>query len=79
MPGMSGGELVERLLASRPDLRVLYMSGYSDDAIVKHGVSHSDSAFFQKPFSYEQFITKVREVLDRPPARGEHDSRRRAA
>ena len=69
MPGMSGGELVEHLLRKCPTLRVLYISGYTDDAIVRNGVSHSDSAFLQKPFSYETFVSKVREVLDRPPAR----------
>ena len=65
MPKMSGGELVERLLPAHPKLRVLYISGYNDDAIVRHGVSHSDSAFLQKPFSYEAFVAKVRDVLDR--------------
>ena len=66
MPGMSGGELASRFLRERPGVRVLYISGYSDDAIVRAGISQADSAFLQKPFSYESFVAKVREVLDRP-------------
>jgi PAS domain S-box-containing protein len=66
MPKMSGGELVERLQQTHPTLRVLYISGYNDDAIVRHGVSHANSAFLQKPFAYEAFVAKVRDVLDRP-------------
>ena len=69
MPGMSGGELVDRLLRARPDLRVLYISGYSDDAMVVHGVSNADSACLQKPFTCEAFVARVREVLDTPLAR----------
>ena len=74
MPGMSGGELVERLLETNPKLRVLYISGYSDDAIVRHGVKHADSAFLQKPFTYEAFVAKVREVLDRGPGTAERNA-----
>jgi CheY-like chemotaxis protein len=82
MPGMSGGELASRFQAERPDARVLYISGYSDDAIVRAGVSRADSAFLQKPFSYEAFAAKVREVLDRPTtprAAGDDDGESRAA
>jgi PAS domain S-box-containing protein len=80
MPGMSGGELASRFLAARPGMRVLYISGYSDDAIVRAGVSHADSAFLQKPFSYEAFAGKVRELLDRPaPPRSADSPETRAA
>jgi len=58
---------------------VLYISGYSDDAIVRHGVTSADSAFLQKPFSYESFVAKVREVLDRPAAPADPSEPRRDA
>jgi PAS domain S-box-containing protein len=66
MPGLSGGELVQRIAAVRPQARVLYMSGYNDDAIVRHGVSDSNAAFIQKPFTLEGLTSRVREILDRP-------------
>jgi len=65
MPGMSGRELAERLRASRPELRTLYMSGYTDDAVVLHGVLAEDMAFLQKPFTAAELARRVREVLDR--------------
>ncbi len=66
MPGLSGGELAQRVTACRPGARVLYMSGYNDDAIVKHGVSDSNAAFIQKPFTIDGLLQRVRGVLDRP-------------
>jgi PAS domain S-box-containing protein len=66
MPGLSGGELAQRVTACRPRTRVLYMSGYNDDAIVRHGVSDSNAAFIQKPFTLEGLTQRVREILDRP-------------
>jgi CheY-like chemotaxis protein len=65
MPGMSGRELAQRLRASRPESRTVYMSGYTEDAVVLHGVLAEDMAFLQKPFTAEELARRVREVLDR--------------
>ena len=64
MPQMSGRELAQRLSTLRPDLKVLYMSGYTDDAIVRHGVLASGIAFLSKPFTPDAIALKVRELLD---------------
>jgi CheY-like chemotaxis protein len=64
MPGMSGSELAERLADEYPELRVLHTSGYTDEAIVQHGVLGSSAAFLQKPFSMHALAAKVRDVLD---------------
>ena len=65
MPGMSGPALVaERLASVRPEMKVLCMSGYTDDAAVRHGVMDAALAYLQKPFSVEMLTRRVRDVLD---------------
>lgn len=66
MPTMNGKQLVERLRRRKPHLRVLFMSGYTDNAIVHHGVLDADTPFIQKPFSLEELGKKLREVLSMP-------------
>ena len=67
MPGMSGNEMSKRLLERRPELPVLFMSGYTDEAIVQHGVLEAGINFIQKPFTPDALALKVREVLDAQP------------
>jgi signal transduction histidine kinase/CheY-like chemotaxis protein len=64
LPGMSGREVAELLQVSFPQMKVLYVSGYMDDAVVRHGISHESTAFLQKPYSQTTLTQKVREVLD---------------
>jgi PAS domain S-box-containing protein len=66
MPGMSGRELAEHLLARCPKLRVLYMSGYTDDAVVRHGMLQPGLAYLEKPFRPTKLLMKVRETLKTP-------------
>lgn len=70
MPRMSGPELAERLNPWHPEMKILYVSGYADDAIVHHGVMDSGVAFLQKPFALEELLKKVRQVLDSPKHTG---------
>ena len=65
MPRMSGPEFIERMRQIRQDFNTLYMSGYTDQAVVHHGVTRGDMEFIQKPFTYEMLSRKVREVLDK--------------
>lgn len=64
MPHMSGKALAEEVLKTRPALKVLYMSGYTDNIIDQHGVLPEGTHFIGKPFSSVDFTRKVREVLD---------------
>lgn len=64
MPQMGGRVLAERLVAARPRIEVLYMSGYTDDAIIRHGVVSAGTHFIGKPFTPAALTRKVREVLD---------------
>jgi two-component system cell cycle sensor histidine kinase/response regulator CckA len=64
MPFMSGREFADKAIAMHKDMKVLFMSGYTDDAIVQHGILDSNVAFIQKPFTTVSLANKVREVLD---------------
>ena len=63
MPGASGPELTRELVADRPALKVIYMSGYTEDTIVHHGVLLPGIAFLSKPFTAETLGRKIRSVL----------------
>lgn len=63
MPGASGPELTRELIADRPELKVIYMSGYTEDTIVNHGVLLPGIAFLSKPFTAENLGRKIRSVL----------------
>jgi CheY-like chemotaxis protein len=63
---MNGRELAQKLLPMRPEMKVLFMSGYSEEAIAQHGVLNPGTEFLQKPFTTEALIRKVREMLDAP-------------
>lgn len=65
---MKGTEVAIQLAHVRPELRVLYMSGYTDDAIVRNGVLQAGIAFLQKPFTLSALARKIRSVLDAPPS-----------
>jgi PAS domain S-box-containing protein len=67
MPRLSGRELAARLAATRPDLKILYISGYTDDSVFRHGVLQGGMDFMQKPFNLKALATKIREVLERVP------------
>ena len=63
MPGISGRELAQRISKVRADIKVLYMSGYTDQAVVHHGILDSGSVLLQKPFTMATLATKLREIL----------------
>jgi len=66
MPNMGGAELASRLQDLHPNLRVLFMSGYTDDGVVRGGLLGQGRAFLQKPFTPQSLARKVRELLDTP-------------
>jgi signal transduction histidine kinase/CheY-like chemotaxis protein len=70
MPGLDGKEAAERILARRPDIRVLYLSGYTRDAINRRGVLDDGIDFISKPFTPDALRARVREMLDRPSRAG---------
>ena len=70
MPRMSGRELAEHVSVLRPETKVLFMSGYTDDAIVRHGVLEEHMPFIQKPFLPDALALKARELLDMPALQG---------
>ena len=69
MPGIGGRELADALRHRCPAMRVLYMSGYTNDAVVRHGLEAATDAFLQKPFTPHALARKVRDVLDGHPPR----------
>ena len=66
MPVMGGRELSQQLRLTHPETRVLYMSGYTDDAVIRHGVLEPHTAFLEKPFVPQALARKIRQVLDAP-------------
>ena len=65
MPRMSGRELAERITALIPDLKVIFLSGYAEDAVAHHGVLDDNINFLAKPYNRDDLLTLIREVLDR--------------
>jgi PAS domain S-box-containing protein len=70
MPGFGGRELADRLTGERPDTPVLFLSGYMEDAVVRHGVQAAEVAFLQKPFKAGALVRKVRDLLDQRSRNG---------
>ena len=67
MPHSSGPELASVMRPLYPDMKVLFMSGYTDDAVVRHGLLHEDVSFIQKPYTPSELARKIRDVLDATP------------
>jgi two-component system, cell cycle sensor histidine kinase and response regulator CckA len=66
MPLMNGRDLAEWLVVRHPDVKVLFMSGYTDDTLISHGVAVGELAFIHKPFTPTTLLQRIREVLDSP-------------
>ena len=64
MPGLGGRQLAERLVVLHPEMKVLFLSGYTDDAVVRHGILEAEVNFLQKPFRPTALAARVREVQD---------------
>jgi len=64
MPGISGRKLAEKLTAILPGLKVLFTSGYTNDVIIKYGITETRSNFIQKPFTFENLSKKVRNIIE---------------
>jgi two-component system cell cycle sensor histidine kinase/response regulator CckA len=67
MPGISGRELAQHIMLSRPGIRILYMSGYTENVMTSGGMLERGLAFLQKPFSPAVLIQKIREILTQTP------------
>jgi DNA-binding NtrC family response regulator len=65
MPGISGPQLTDQLINLHPKMKVLYMSGYTDNAVFHHGVLEKGVNYIQKPFTIDGLMKKMREVLDK--------------
>jgi two-component system cell cycle sensor histidine kinase/response regulator CckA len=63
MPGISGRELAVRVMKIRPGIKILYMSGYTDQSVVHHGILETDAVLLQKPFTMVTLASKLRELL----------------
>jgi DNA-binding NtrC family response regulator len=68
MPGMNGRQLADQLIHLHPKMKVLYMSGYTDNAVFHHGILEEGVNYIQKPFTIGGLMKKMREVLDRSPS-----------
>ena len=66
MPGMSGRQLASQILTARPEMKVVYMSGYNDDMLVHHEVLEPGVTLLQKPFDKVQLARKIRSILNGP-------------
>lgn len=66
MPNLSGRELAERVALMHPEMKGLFMSGYTEDVIIRHGVLDETMRFIEKPFTAKILLRKVRDLLDSP-------------
>ena len=74
MPGLGGRELVGRLKIMKPNIPVLFVSGYTEEGVRRQGVLEPGAAYLEKPFTPELLLRKVREVLDREAGRGTREA-----